>query len=386
MENAETREDQAQETRIAAEAETEQEQASPTPNQDKETPGTLVAEPQTQTEGAATQQEVFCDTCGAANPLTARYCQHCSALLPFRHTTGMLVGPTLLANRYQLLSCIGQGGMGAVYKAADTRFNNRPVAIKEMSTSGLPAARLQEAEEAFEREAHLLADLLHPNLPRIYEHFAENDRSYLVMDFIDGQTLEDYLAKVGGKPLPIDQVMKWAEQLCDVLNYLHSHQPPIVFRDLKPANVMISENGHIYLIDFGIARIFKPGKQHDTVALGSPGYAAPEQYGKAQSSPRSDIYSLGALLHHLLTGIDPSEQPFFFRPASQVNPAIDPALDALLQQMLSMDSDRRPASAQEVLNALKGTINSQSRSTSRPLTSTQDPLLDEAHALYTQKR
>jgi len=142
----------------------------------------------------------------------------------------------------------------------------------------------------------------------------------------------------------------------------------------------------VYLIDFGIARFFKPGKQHDTVALGSPGYAAPEQYGKAQSTPRSDIYSLGALLHHLLTGVDPSEQPFFFRDASQLNPAIDPAFDTLLKQMLAMDSDRRPASAQDVLNTLKAAATNQPRSTSRPLGYTQDPLLDQAYALYTQKR
>ncbi len=333
-----------------------------------------------------TTQELYCDNCGAANPPTARFCQFCATLLPFKHSTGSLPDQTLLAGRYQLLSRVGQGGMGAVYKAADTRFNNRPVAIKEMSSTGLTPARLQEAEAAFEHEAHLLADLLHPNLPRIYEHFAENDRSYLVMDFIEGQTLEEYLGQKGGGPLPIDLVITWAEQLCDVLNYLHSHQPPIIFRDLKPANVMISDSGHVYLIDFGIARIFKPGKQHDTVALGSPGYAAPEQYGKAQSSPRSDIYSLGALLHHLLTGVDPSEQPFFFRDASQLNPAIDPALDALLKQMLAMDSNRRPASAQEVLNTLKGAVTNQPRSTSRPLAYTQDPLLDEAYALYTQKR
>src|SRR6266487_940859 len=333
-----------------------------------------------------TTQELYCDNCGAANPSTARFCQFCATLLPFKHSTGTLPDQTLLAGRYQLLSRIGQGGMGAVYKAADTRFNNRPLAIKEMSSTGLPPARLQEAVAAFEREAHLLADLLHPNLPRIYEHFTENDRSYLVMDYIEGQTVEEHLEQVGGGPLPVDQVIKWAEQLCDVLNYLHTHQPPIIFRDLKPANIMLSESGHIYLIDFGIARIFKPGKQHDTVALGSPGYAAPEQYGKAQSTPRSDIYSLGALLHHLLTGIDPSEQPFFFRPASQVNPAVDPALNALLQQMLAMDSEGRPSSAQEVLNALEGTVTTQPRSTSRPLAHASDPLSDEAYALYTQKR
>src|SRR5215469_1296342 len=300
-----------------------------------------------------TTEELYCDNCGAANPPTARFCQFCATLLPFKYSTGELPDQTLLTGRYQLLKRIGQGGMGAVYKAADTHLNNRPVAIKEMSSTGLSPASLQEAETAFEREAHLLADLLHPNLPRIYDHFTENDRSYLVMDFIEGQTLEEYLEQIGGGPLPVDQVIKWGEQLCDVLNYLHTHQPPIVFRDLKPANVMISESGHIFLIDFGIARIFKPGKQHDTVALGSPGYAAPEQYGKSQSTPRSDIYSLGALLHYLLTGTDPSEQPFFFRQAAQVNTDVDPQLQALLEQMLEMDAERRPASAQDVIVRLE---------------------------------
>src|SRR6266700_2224276 len=341
-----------------------------------------------------TTQELYCDNCGAANPPTARFCQFCATLLPFKHSTGSLPEQTLLAGRYQLLSRIGQGGMGAVYKAADTRFNNRPVAIKEMSSTGLPPSRLQQAEAAFEHEAHLLADLLHPNLPRIYEHFTENDRSYLVMDFIEGQTLEEYLEQIGGGPLPVDQVITWAEQLCDVLNYLHSHQPPIIFRDLKPANVMISDSGHVYLIDFGIARFFKPGKQHDTVALGSPGYAAPEQYGKAQSTPRSDIYSLGALLHHLLTGLDPSEQPFFFRPASQVNPAVDPGLEKLLQQMLEMDPERRPTSAQDVLKVLRivgqgdgdGTIHIAPKSASIFLPTGTSYLLKEAHTLYSQKR
>ncbi|HEV2654316.1 MAG TPA: serine/threonine-protein kinase, partial [Ktedonobacteraceae bacterium] len=288
-------------------------------------------------------QEQFCDNCGAANVATARFCQYCAAPLPFKYTTGSLPEQTLLSGRYQLEARVGQGGMGAVYKATDTRFNNRPIAIKEMSRSGLNPTQVQEAEESFEHEARLLADLLHPNLPRIYDHFTENERSYLVMDFIEGQTLEDYLEKAAGSSLPMEQVLDWGIQICDVLNYLHTHQPPIIFRDLKPSNVMISDSGHVYLIDFGIARVFKPGQSHDTVALGSPGFAAPEQYGKAQSTPRSDIYSLGALLHCLLTGVDPSEQPFFFRPASQLNPAVPPELENLLQQMLDMDSVKRPA-------------------------------------------
>jgi tetratricopeptide (TPR) repeat protein len=340
-------------------------------------------------------QEQFCENCGATNVSTARFCQFCAAPLPFKYTTGTLPEQTLLNGRYQLESRIGQGGMGAVYKAIDTRFNNRPIAIKEMSRAGLNDTRVQEAEEAFEREARLLADLLHPNLPRIYDHFTENERSYLVMDFIEGQTLETYLEQANGGPLPLEQVMQWAEQLCDVLSYLHNHQPPIIFRDLKPSNVMISESGHVYLIDFGIARIFKPGQSHDTVALGSPGFAAPEQYGKAQSTPRSDIYSLGALLHCLLTGVDPSEQPFFFRPASQLNPAVPPDLEALLQQMLNMDADRRPASAQEVAQALRqieqrrisGTL---THIPVQPTISQQavrtHQLLQDAYRLYTQHR
>src|SRR5947209_7399194 len=300
-----------------------------------------------------TIEELFCETCGAANPPSARFCQNCASPLPVTQITGALPEQTLLIGRYQLVSRIGQGGMGAVYKANDTRLDDRLVAIKEMSKAGMPAARLEEAEASFEREARLLGKLFHPNLPRIHDHFTENDRSYLVMDFIDGETLEEYLDKRGHSPLPVGQVLNWAEQLCDVLSYLHNHQPPIVFRDLKPANVMISESGHIFLIDFGIARIFKPGQSHDTVALGSPGYAAPEQYGKAQSTPRSDIYSLGALIHCLLTGDDPSERPFFFRPASQANPVVPAGLEALLQRMLEMDAERRPASAQEVLQALR---------------------------------
>src|SRR5258708_27596551 len=145
-----------------------------------------------------------------------------------------------------------------------------------------------------------------------------------------GRTWEEYREERRGQKL-LSKVLSGAEQICDVLSYLHTQQPPVIFRDLKPSNVMISKNGHVYLIDFGIARIFKPGKQHDTVALGSPGYAAPEQYGKAQSTPRSDIYSLGALLHYLLTGVDPSNQPFFFLPATTLNRQVSPALEQLLQ-------------------------------------------------------
>ncbi|TMC20868.1 MAG: tetratricopeptide repeat protein [Chloroflexi bacterium] len=345
-------------------------------------------------------QEQFCEQCGAANSLTGRYCQFCGTLLPFRHVTGTLSERTSLNGRYQLESLIGQGGMGAVYKAVDTRFNNRPMAIKEMSRAGLSDVLVQEAEDAFEREARLLADLLHPNLPRIYDHFTEHERSYLVMDFIEGQTLEEYLERAASKIIALEQVLAWGQQLCDVLHCLHTHEPPIIFRDLKPSNVMMSEHGHLYLIDFGIARVFKPGQSHDTVALGSPGYAAPEQYGKAQSTPRSDIYSLGALLHCLLTGVDPSEQPFFFKQASELNPAVPYELDELLQRMLHMDAEKRPASAQEVLKVLRmvdemrisGTLSwAVARHTAEAVATIHKgpdsrELLRSAYSLYSQRR
>ncbi len=346
-----------------------------------------------------TMQELYCDSCGAANPPTARFCQYCAEPLPFIHTTGTLLGETLLKNRYRLDRLLGQGGMGAVYKAEDTSFNNRLVAVKEMSRMGLSDVRVQEAEEAFQREANLLAGLTHPNLPRIYDNFTEEERSYLVMDFIEGETMEDYLEKVGGGPLPLEQVLRWGRELCDVLGYLHEQQPPIIFRDLKPSNVMIGKSNHLFLIDFGIARIFKPGKSHDTVALGSPGYAAPEQYGKAQSSPRSDIYSLGALLHCLLTGVDPSEQPFFFRPASHLNPNVPQELEDLLKRMLEMNADSRPESMRIVSDTLTQierqlhtgtlTIGSTKNTSTRAKPSKADAtskLLQDAYALYTQKR
>ena len=157
------------------------------------------------------------------------------------------------------------------------------------------------------------------------------------MDFIEGQTLEDYLTQKGGT-LPIDEVLASGIQLCSVLNYLHTRQSPIVFRDLKPSNIMRTSDGQLYLIDFGIARHFKPGQVKDTIAFGSPGYAAPEQYGKTQTGPSADIYSLGVVLHQMLTGDDPSLKPFFFAPLQTRRPR---QLQPLLNSMLHMDASKR---------------------------------------------
>ncbi len=250
----------------------------------------------------------------------------------------------LLKERYRILEPVGKGGFGAVYKAADTLFAYRPVAVKEMGQSHLSPQEMVEAIEAFKREAHLLAGLQHPNIPAIHDYFGEAGRWYLVMDFIEGETLEEHLNKSRGKYLPVEEVLKIGIQLCTVLGYLHTRQPPIIFRDLKPANILLTPSGQIYLIDFGIARHFKPGQSKDTVAFGSPGYASPEQYGKTQTTPRADIYALGATLHQLLTGDDPTQTPFRFAPLQLRSQTTPVGLDTMIASMLEIDEKRRPAS------------------------------------------
>jgi len=305
----------------------------------------------------------YCDECGASNPLQATHCFACgtalqspaaSPLLPMYtapanaavltdKVRGPLAPSYLLHSRYNIVSQIGTGGFGAVYQAKDTLFSHRLVAIKEMNQDGLSPQELAEASAAFEHEALLLTDLIHPNLPRIHDHFTENGRSYVVMDFIAGDTLEDYVDEFVRR-FSVEAALEIGLQLCTVLDYLHTHQPPLIFRDIKPANIMRTADNHVYLIDFGIARHFKPGKAKDTIPLGSRGYAAPEQYGKAQTTPQSDIYGLGATLHQLLTGDDPSLTLFHFEPVRLSKLPISAQLDALLKQMVEMEMSKRPAS------------------------------------------
>jgi serine/threonine protein kinase len=290
-----------------------------------------------------------CSTCGHDNQAGVHFCNWCGTTLN-GSATGLLPSRSLLrAGRYLILEKIGKGGMGAVYKASDLQLNSRVVAIKEMSQNGLAAQDLQNAVAAFTREAEILAHLSHPSLPHIYEQFEDNGRRYLVMEFIAGETLEELLERYHrqGAHLPLSPVIDIGSKLCTVLSYLHSQQPPVIFRDLKPSNVMLNAPGQVYLIDFGIARLFKPGQVKDTIALGSSGYAPPEQYRKA-TSPRSDIYSLGATLHQMLTGIDPSQHPFLFKPFAINNPR----LEQLILSMVSLEEDRRPASMLAIQSVL----------------------------------
>lgn len=316
----------------------------------------------------------YCSSCGTANRAGSAFCHHCGSSLtgggPSLGPTGRLASGQLLQQRYHILHVVGQGGMGAIYKAEDTLFGNRLVAVKEMRQTGLDPQEIAETAEQFKQEALLLAGLKHPSLPSIYDHFAANGRWYLVMDFIEGETLEEHLNRAKGKVLPLPEVLDIGIQLSKVLGYLHTRPTPIIFRDLKPSNVMLTPDGNVYLIDFGIARLFKPGQAKDTVAYGSAGYASREQYGKAQTTPQSDIYSLGVMLHEMLSGNDPSAAPFQFAP---LHIPEQPELAALITQMLDMDVSKRPPSMAAVRQALERIADQQRHPPVPPTTPASSP-------------
>ena len=267
----------------------------------------------------------------------------------------MLTPGTILQGRYHIVRTLGVGGMGAVYLAQDMRLANKPVAVKEMipDPTATPAEQAQ-AQQQFQWEASTLASLHHPNLPRVSDYFTEGGKHYLVMDYIEGETLEEITNRTVGFLLE-RQVLNWAMQLCDVLTYLHSRQPPVIFRDLKPGNIMVDRSGTVKLIDFGIARVFKPGKKTDTLRMGTIGYAPPEQHaGKGQTDTRSDIYSLGATLHHLLTKRDPAQTPFSFPSVRSLNSAVSPHVEAAVMKALAHDRIHRFQTALQMKQVLLG--------------------------------
>ncbi|HLX59243.1 MAG TPA: serine/threonine-protein kinase [Ktedonobacteraceae bacterium] len=295
---------------------------------------------------------IYCSDCGALVNPGSKFCAKCGhvmqafTLLPSLplNPTGLLPGESLLNKRYRISMLAGSGGMGAVYKAQDTLNGDRYVAVKEMRQSRLTQEELDRASERFRDEALMLAHLQHPGLPRIYDHFVEMNRWYLVMDFIEGETLSERLQKAPGNKLSPQEVVDISIQLCEVLDYLHTHQPPIIFRDLKPSNVMLTSAEHLYLIDFGIARLFKPGQAKDTNAYGSVGYSAPEQFGVEQTTPQADIYSLGATMYEMLAGSSPALTPFQLPPLSFPGQAALTRLATLIAQMLDMNKEHRPQS------------------------------------------
>ena len=259
----------------------------------------------------------------------------------------------LLQDRFLIQGVLGVGGMGSVYKARDMRFPNvtKLVAVKEIINQADPSMR-EMIVKTFEREANVLAELNHPAIPKIYDYFTQGDKSFLVQEFIEGKDLEAYLNGVTDF-IPEDQVVEWAIQLCDVLSYLHGHKPePIIFRDMKPSNVMLDAHNNIRLIDFGIARPFIAGQKG--TMIGTEGYSPPEQY-RGEAGPTGDIYALGATVHHLLTKQDPRiEPPFSFseRPVRKANPAVTIELEAVVNTSLNYNPSERFPGAKAMKDAL----------------------------------
>lgn len=256
---------------------------------------------------------------------------------------------TTLQHRYKILGVIGGGGMGTVYQARDLNFPEvrKLVAVKEMLNPTTDPALHASTLKTFQREANILATLNHPAIPKIFDFFDKNDRAYLVMEYINGSDLESLLVKT--KELPIDKIIEWAIDLCDVVDYLHTQPKPIVFRDLKPSNIMIDSFGKIRLIDFGIAKIFDSGTKKHTM-IGTEGYCAPEQY-KGDVTILSDVYSLGATLHHVLTRKDPRlEPPFSFgeRLIQDFSPTAPDRLVSVIEKALEFEPQKRWQSCAEM--------------------------------------
>ncbi len=271
-------------------------------------------------------------------------------------TSGQLNAGTNLVDRYLIQDIIGVGGMGSVYRARDLHFPNvvKLVAIKEMINQAPDPLVRQTVVQNFEREANILATLSHPSIPRIFDYFTLENRSYLALEFVNGRDLEAVLNQTDNF-LPEEQVLDWAIQLCDVLSFLHNHKPdPIIFRDLKPSNVMVNQHNHIILVDFGIAKPFQTGQKG--TMIGTEGYSPPEQY-RGEASVRADIYSLGATIHHLITRRDPRlEAPFSFgeRPIRKINPNVSIELETVISTALQYNVENRFKSIDEFKMALVG--------------------------------
>ncbi len=259
----------------------------------------------------------------------------------------MLEIGSLVDGKYRILRVVGKGGMSVVYQAVNEKAN-KIWAIKEVRKDGVQNYEVVKQNLIVETE--LLKRFNHPNLPSIIDVIDGDGTFLIVMDYIEGNSLSKALENGAQSQ---DDVIEWSKQLCDVLGYLHSRKPPIIYRDMKPANVMLKPDGKISLIDFGTAREFKSSSVEDTTCLGTQGYAAPEQYGgHGQTDARTDIYCLGATMYHLVTGHNPSVYPYEMRPIRQWNPALSSGLEKIILKCTQRNPDDRYQSCAELLYAI----------------------------------
>jgi serine/threonine-protein kinase len=278
---------------------------------------------------------------------------------------------TLLRERYEILELVGQGGMGAVYKASDQRLEGRICAVKEilptLTESSVSAEALEQMSEQFRREASVLACLDHPNLPKVSDYFAEGTREYLVMDFVEGRDLQELLQEATRRNEFLQEtvVLGWAAQLLDALAYMHDQKPPVLHRDIKPSNIKLTPRGTIKLVDFGLVKVLQVDESRTVTVLqgrGTVAYTPLEQYGgdTGYTDARSDLYSLGATLYHLLAGIPPVDaKERFLHPGAltslrQLNPAITARCERSVFQALAMHPNERPVNATEMRDILMG--------------------------------
>lgn len=261
----------------------------------------------------------------------------------------MLEIGSLIDGRYKILAKIGQGGMSIVYLAINEKVN-KEWAVKEIRKDGV--SNFNVVKQGLIVEIDMLKRLSHPSLPRIIDVIDNEDTFLIVMDYIEGTPLSVMLREHGAQPQ--DSVINWARQLCDVLGYLHTRTPPIIYRDMKPANIMLKPDGGISLIDFGTAREYKAEGVSDTVCLGTMGYAAPEQFGgMGQTDARTDIYSLGVTLYHLITGVDPSKPPYEIKPICEINPHLSSGLEQVILKCVQRNPANRYQNCEELLYALE---------------------------------
>ncbi|MDE7430332.1 MAG: serine/threonine protein kinase [Lachnospiraceae bacterium] len=261
----------------------------------------------------------------------------------------MAVIGSVIDGKYEILTLIGQGGMSKVYLAMDKRLNKQ-WAVKEIEKRARDKNNEVIIRSAIE-EANMIKRLDHPSLPRIVDIIDNGNVIFVIMDYIEGEPLSTILMRNGAQPQEL--VIEWAKELCGVLDYLHTCNPPIIYRDMKPANVMLKPDGSLKLIDFGIAREFKENKLSDTVSLGTKGYAAPEQFGgKGQTDARTDVYGLGVTLYHLITGQNPCEPPYELYPIRYWNPGLSAGLEKIILKCTQLNPDDRYQSCAELMYAL----------------------------------
>jgi eukaryotic-like serine/threonine-protein kinase len=302
---------------------------------------------------------ILCPRCGGENSENARFCRHCgSPISAEMYSTTRLPLGTILDERYKIIDYVAKGGMGAIYKALDLSQKGVFWAVKEMLDYFDTEEEREYAVERFAMEAQILYDLNHECIPKFVDCFVSENRYYLVMEFIEGSDLRKMLEngiKSGLSTLKEEDILSWAIQICDVLNYLHTQNPPIVYRDMKPGNMMVNPQNKIYLIDFGIARLFDPRVKGTMV--GTQGYAPPEQY-KGEAEPRSDLYSTAACMHHLLTGKDPrNDIPFNFPPVRTIRADLSKETEWILNKALSLELRDRQRDMTEMRDELRVVLN-----------------------------